>query len=77
MDTADAWAKITLYATDNQGGAVSENLGYTDINLFDSTTPASLAAAVKSFAQQINLLTTNTYRKTDMTYTVELDTFEP
>lgn len=77
MDTAEAFGKITLYATDNQGGSVSEYLGYTDINLFDSTTEASLASAVKAFAQQVNLLTTNTYRKTDLTYNVELDTFEP
>lgn len=77
METADALGKIVLSAVDNQGGSVNENLGYTNINLFDSTTPSSLASALKTFAQQINLFTTNTYSKTDVTYTVNLDTFEP
>lgn len=77
MDTADAFAKITLYSTDNQGGAVSENLGYTDINLFDANTPSSLASALKNFPMLINNFTTNTYRRSEVNYSVELDTFQP
>ena len=77
MNTAEPFAKISLYATDNQGNSVTEYLGYTDINLFDSTTATSLASALKNFAQDINYLTTNTYKRSDVSYSVELDTFTP
>lgn len=73
----ELFGKITLYAVNNQGGTVTENLGYTDINLCNSETPSSLVSAIRGFAQQINLLTTNTYTRTDVTYNVNLDTFEP
>ena len=77
MNTAEPFAKITMYATDSQGNSVSEYLGYTDINLFNASTASSLVSALKSFAQDINGLTTNTYRRSEVNYSVELDTFTP
>ena len=77
MNTAEPFAKITMYATDSQGNSVSEYLGYTDINLFDSSTASSLVSALKTFGQDINLLTNNTYRRSEVNYSVELDTFTP
>ena len=77
MNTAEPFAKITMYATDSQGNSVSEYLGYTDINLFDSSTASSLISALKTFGQDMNLLTTNTYRRSEVNYSVELDTFTP
>lgn len=77
MNTAEPFAKITMYATDSQGNSVSEYLGYTDINLFDSSTASSLVSALKTFGQDINLLTNNTYKRSEVNYSVELDTFTP
>lgn len=77
MNTAEPFAKISLYSTDSQGNSVSEYLGYTDINLFSSSTASSLASALKTFGQDINALTTNTYKRSEVSYSIELDTFTP
>ena len=77
MNTATPFAKISLYSTDTQGNSVTEYLGYTDINLFSASTQTSLASALKTFAQDINALTTNTYKRSDASYSVDLDTFTP
>lgn len=72
---ADVTGKITLYSNSTESTKVTENLGYTHANVFE-TGGASIAQQLKNFSQLVNALTTNTYDKTQLTYEVNLDTFE-
>lgn len=70
----DIYGKITTSATKQDGSAVTENLGYTKVNPFNAGS-ASHIAAIKQLGMAVTGLTTNFYKKTNITYEVNLDTW--
>jgi len=62
--------KITMYATDGRANAVTENLGYTDINLMDSSTQSSLASTIADFVHNVAAMTGNNFQRTAVTYEI-------
>lgn len=63
-------AKITMHATDGAANAVTENLGYTDYNLLDSATQASVASVVAEFVHAVAAVTENNFVRTSITYEI-------
>lgn len=70
----DVVGKITCNSRDSENAKHSEILGYTHSNLF-AAGGASVVAVIKSFSQQVNNLTQNTYDTTVVSYDIELDTY--
>lgn len=67
----DVAGLIKVSSRDTSDKIINENVGYV---MADVTATASLAAAVKSYGQALVSLTDNTYRSTNVTYDVNLDT---
>lgn len=67
----DVAGLIKVSSRDVNDKIINENVGYV---MADVTASASLAAAVKSYGQALVHLTTNSYRATNVTYDVNLDT---
>lgn len=63
-------AKITMHATDGNANAVVENIGYTDYNLLDSSTQASVASTVADFVHAVAAVTGNNFVRTAITYEI-------
>lgn len=68
----DIYGKIITSATKQDGSAVTENLGYTKVNPFDAGSASSITA-IRQLGQAVTGLTTNFYKKTNITYEVNLD----
>ena len=66
--------KVSSLATDVTGAKVTEQLGYTDTDVFNDATANT---ALRNFVQGITGLTTNTYVSATVTYEVDLDTNNP
>lgn len=66
--------KVSSLATDVTGAKVTEQLGYTDADVF---TDATANTTLRNFVQGITGLTTNTYVSATVTYEVDLDTNNP
>lgn len=60
--------QLKLYAQTTAGGTKQTTTTISNVN------PQATSATMKSFGQQLNALTTNTYQKTDLVETTNVDT---
>lgn len=74
QEPAIPFAKITEESVDQTGKKITENIGYTDVNVFSEETADSIVTALQAFAAGVTSLTTNTHSGSKLTYEVKLDT---
>lgn len=60
--------QLKLYAQTTDGGTKTTTTTISNVN------PQATSATMKSFAQKLNAFTTNTYQKTDLVETTNVDT---